>query len=168
MPHLGTISSHFDLALGRGQRKIEQTGAPVCSATVPTAALTFGSSPSLLAKQPGLSWYGSVVFVLPFSHLGYKGKPESVLGTTILEHCGVIRPGLKLMPTWFEQGWGTISVARDAGREGKGAGQQIQRSKHENANIWLQTSWMWLVLGRLVSKCRKTLVLACGSSSFMS
>lgn len=57
MPHLGTISSHFDLARGQGQRKMEQAGVPeadVCSAAVPTAALSLRSSPSLLAKQPGL------------------------------------------------------------------------------------------------------------------
>lgn len=36
------------------------------------------SSPSLLTKQPGLFCYGNVVYVLLFSHLGYKGKPESL------------------------------------------------------------------------------------------
>lgn len=52
------------------------------------AAMTPGCSPSLLTKQPGLFWYGSVGSLLPFpsnaSHLRYKGKPEPLLGTTVL------------------------------------------------------------------------------------
>lgn len=65
MPLLGTISSHFDLVWAWGQHELEQTApeVSVCSATVPTAALTLGSSPSLL---PGifLQWKSGVCAAL--------------------------------------------------------------------------------------------------------
>lgn len=70
--------------------------------------------------------------MLPFPYLGYKQKPESLLGTTLLGYCGVTRPGLKLMDTWCSsrgEEQSVLCVARDVGRGGKGAGQQIQRSK---------------------------------------
>lgn len=79
---------------------MEQMGSCGHRVPVPTAALPLGSCPSLLPKQPRpfLLWKCGVHAAL----LGYKGKPESLLGTTILGHRGVIRPGLNLMDTWFK------------------------------------------------------------------
>lgn len=77
---------------------MEQTGVP--EATVPTDPCPWDLL--LPCCQSIQGFFAMEVWCLCCpSHLGYRGKPGSLLGT-ILGHYGVIRPGLNPMDTWFE------------------------------------------------------------------